>query len=655
MSKGKYVSFHEQIRKQRKAQFICDMISGFLGGSSLALALCEGYYYYYESREIRNLDEPGPKGNTYIIVMGTPQESAKLFYMRLYISLASALLAIVLTIRYILEKKIQVATLKANGLWGQKYCFPWHMWIIEVAFALTFLPPYVNGVYQEEQTGVYVTTDMLITTIMTGRIYLVWRALYQLSSFHGKIAQAACAKENIKPTPWFVFKSELKQAPFILVGILLTLLFFIFGFGERQTELPYSFISGFDWDFIMNGVWNMFLTVTTVGYGDIFPQTSLGRVFCVVAAMLGSFFTSLLVIAISDYFSMSMKERNAVYRLKRRLALEELKCEAQAYIKWAWKYSFFVRPMRFYSSKEANKIHYNLCTAYMKFKSRRQKIWQDGEYAISEMDRGYYNVSDALSRNLMKTEMIMWDVRVFREKLNLLEKRQIQIEKVVDVLHNAYSSIENVTRPFTNPSQARTGGYRPINFTFSELGSLLQIDQRSITQEVKNIAEEIPYKFLATKIDTAFRFREQKGLLGPTPQRTEDKKKSMRAINRLERVTETTESETEKQKFLQSGEALTMLQSLFGKERAKSLYLEMKISNPKVFAKVVQELEKEVQIKNQDESNSSKSITPRPNMRHHSAIPRNPSDSGSSGSDKNRQRQRKALTFNLGAKSKKGS
>ena len=597
---------HARIRRLRRKQFWWDTFAGFLGGSTLAGALVEGYYYYYEARELIYFDEPQAKGNTYAIKMGTPNESAKLFYIRTYIAVASAFLVAALIARYLLERKIQIATLKAKKLWDpKKYRFAWRWMIIEVLYALLFLPPYVNGVYVESETGVNVTTDMLITTLMTGRIYLIGRTLYQFSVFHSEKANSACANTDISLTPWFVFKSELKSSPFILVGTMLVLLFFIFGFGLRQCELPYQFVSNFDWDFIMNGVWDTFLTVTTVGYGDIFPATSLGRVFCVIAAMLGSFFTSLLVIAISSYFSLSMKERNAVFRLKRRLALQQLQGEAVTFIHWAWKYAFFVRPLRIYSKKHANRIHYKLCTSFAQFKERRQKIWQDGEFAISEMDRGYYAVSDALSRNLMKTEMIMWDVRVFQERLALFEKRQTQIEKMVDILHHTYSNIQSITAPCLAAS-----GRKAVAVTFGDMGSMLLANMQSIKQ-IKTIVDEVPYKFLSTKIINAFRFRRQEfGLLSmrrmsmDTLKRNEEKR-STRVIHRLDRVAENTEAEDEKKELIKSGAALEILKSLFGNEKAKKLYAEMKNADSKKFAKLTTELIEQFTSKSGDKETTS--------------------------------------------------
>jgi len=51
------------------------------------------------------------------------------------------------------------------------------------------------------------------------------------------------------------------------------------------------------WD----GIWWAWVTVTTVGYGDVVPQTASGRVFAVVLMLMGISMLSLITANISAY------------------------------------------------------------------------------------------------------------------------------------------------------------------------------------------------------------------------------------------------------------------------------------------------------------------------------------------------------------------
>eukprot|EP00343_Euplotes_focardii_P000342 CAMPEP_0205801554 /NCGR_PEP_ID=MMETSP0205-20121125/3560_1 /ASSEMBLY_ACC=CAM_ASM_000278 /TAXON_ID=36767 /ORGANISM="Euplotes focardii, Strain TN1" /LENGTH=60 /DNA_ID=CAMNT_0053066453 /DNA_START=160 /DNA_END=342 /DNA_ORIENTATION=+ len=48
--------------------------------------------------------------------------------------------------------------------------------------------------------------------------------------------------------------------------------------------------------------------MTTVGYGDFFPTTGLGRVFGVAASLVGSIFTALAVLALFEILKFTKAE-----------------------------------------------------------------------------------------------------------------------------------------------------------------------------------------------------------------------------------------------------------------------------------------------------------------------------------------------------------
>lgn len=70
------------------------------------------------------------------------------------------------------------------------------------------------------------------------------------------------------------------------------------------------------WD----GVWWAMTTVTTVGYGDIVPQTNGGRVIAIVVMVVGTGFIALLTAAAAERFLRSEQaERRELEGIGRRL------------------------------------------------------------------------------------------------------------------------------------------------------------------------------------------------------------------------------------------------------------------------------------------------------------------------------------------------
>lgn len=58
----------------------------------------------------------------------------------------------------------------------------------------------------------------------------------------------------------------------------------------------------FDFYYLYNAMWLVITTMTTVGYGDIYPQTHFGRFFGVVSCLIGMLLVSYLVVGMNSLF-----------------------------------------------------------------------------------------------------------------------------------------------------------------------------------------------------------------------------------------------------------------------------------------------------------------------------------------------------------------
>ena len=56
----------------------------------------------------------------------------------------------------------------------------------------------------------------------------------------------------------------------------------------------------------------IFITMTTVGYGNVAPLTTLGRLTCMFTAYWGTFVAAVMVIAILDVFELSPQEQRVI-------------------------------------------------------------------------------------------------------------------------------------------------------------------------------------------------------------------------------------------------------------------------------------------------------------------------------------------------------
>ena len=71
-----------------------------------------------------------------------------------------------------------------------------------------------------------------------------------------------------------------------------------------------------------NTIWNVIITMTTVGYGDIYPKTTMGRTIGVIVALWGLFLVSIFTVTLSNLFTFTTGESKA-FDLSERLRLKE--------------------------------------------------------------------------------------------------------------------------------------------------------------------------------------------------------------------------------------------------------------------------------------------------------------------------------------------
>jgi voltage-gated potassium channel len=105
----------------------------------------------------------------------------------------------------------------------------------------------------------------------------------------------------------------MKERPYIMICFTMVILIFTFGFAIRSAELPLMEMTDEDhnWKYLWNGMWNIIVTITMVGYGDFFPITHIGRVIGLIAAILGNLLIAVMVVSLTFTSEFSPQQRKA--------------------------------------------------------------------------------------------------------------------------------------------------------------------------------------------------------------------------------------------------------------------------------------------------------------------------------------------------------
>lgn len=138
--------------------------------------------------------------------------------------------------------------------------------------------------------------------------------------------------------PFYVLFSYL-----LLFGIYLSLLL-------RLAESPIEIRSAlFSWN---NALWTSFVTMLTIGYGNYFPVTYLGRMVSVLTGIFGYVAFSLFVLAVSNKTGFTCNEHKTFLFLEKRKLKRKLKKKAANVIVYFCK--------AYLNYKRKDKEHYRL-------------------------------------------------------------------------------------------------------------------------------------------------------------------------------------------------------------------------------------------------------------------------------------------------------
>lgn len=136
------------------------------------------------------------------------------------------------------------------------------------------------------------------------RLYLVIKASLFNTIFMEPRADRLCQQMGMYVDSWFAFKCFNKHRPFFTMNWILVVTTFIFGYQLRILEGPISEVSGQDFNSLYNCIWNVIITLSSVGYGELYPKTFFGRMFAIIICFWGVFIVSFMVVIVTEFIEL---------------------------------------------------------------------------------------------------------------------------------------------------------------------------------------------------------------------------------------------------------------------------------------------------------------------------------------------------------------
>lgn len=176
------------------------------------------------------------------------------------------------------------------------------------------------------------------------RLFFVMRLFLERTSYMTPRASRNCTMYGCRADYLFAIKCLFKNEPLYLMGVVFSVSIVMFALGFRVSEGPLSEVlrerglpNNQDLNNFWNSLWLTIITMTTVGYGDFYPRTSVGRAIDVMLVIWGIFIVSLMIVVLTNTLSMDSSETRALIVLNRLDAKKIIKEKAANLIAMAFR------------------------------------------------------------------------------------------------------------------------------------------------------------------------------------------------------------------------------------------------------------------------------------------------------------------------------
>eukprot|EP00347_Sterkiella_histriomuscorum_P019865 403340011 len=219
-------------------------------------------------------------------------------------------------------------------------------------------------------TSVFITNDILLCIMIFARTHYLVRCILQISFYTDPRSQRICAIYGTDATNMYAVKAIMVNNSWIIVifSTFISLIMFSVQLRLFERVVQPNFFH------ITTSMWNILITMTTVGYGDVYAMSHTGRFIAVIAAFWGIFLLSLFILSLMNMLNLDSSEQKAYNLLQRLLSKDIMRKQAVHMLSAAFKIKKIREKeqnpkvaeinalQRFYqrSSDEFNKLRKNL-------------------------------------------------------------------------------------------------------------------------------------------------------------------------------------------------------------------------------------------------------------------------------------------------------
>ena len=165
--------------------------------------------------------------------------------------------------------------------------------------------------------------NSIFTSICLFRIWFIFKLYLVLSENYNQRSFRILKINGVRLGLRFPFKAKMTDSSLLINFILFFMCWFVCSYDLRIFERYFDEFNENNLGNYFNDLWCVFISMTTVGYGDISPNSLLGRIIVILSCMFGVFLVGLMVISVTSYLNIVGIESNVYQILLKSKKMEE--------------------------------------------------------------------------------------------------------------------------------------------------------------------------------------------------------------------------------------------------------------------------------------------------------------------------------------------
>lgn len=274
----------------------------------------------------------------------------------------------------------------------------------------------------------FFTTICLLRLWFILKYFLVSNRTYNNSSF--RILDMNRVNNGIS----FPFKAQMIRDPFKIDTLLFCFCLFFCSYNVRIFE---RYLDQFEegnniFGNLLNALWFTYITMITVGYGDLYPSTEFGCIFAILACFFGVFLVSLVVVSVTNYLNIKGSELNVYHVITRSNLMEKKNIKASKLIR-----NYLMSLQEYHRNEDQGMMKYTknnnkIVKGYTSFLRARKRI-EATFPAISEFEMITENLKyleDKIIKNDEKIDKVYEMIEILANKHKRNKRELIHIKRL---------------------------------------------------------------------------------------------------------------------------------------------------------------------------------------------------------------------------------